>query len=152
MNLKLWVSTDDTDDMDLFAGIKKLDRRGNEVHFPDFNHIEDGQVATGWLRASHRELDQEKSTIAQPWHTHEQELKLNNGEVVPVEIELLPSGTLFKQGETLEFVVKGSEVVKGNSTPGMSTRYEHNETVNKGHHHIHTGGQYDSQLIIPITK
>ncbi|MFU0761396.1 CocE/NonD family hydrolase [Staphylococcus pasteuri] len=152
MNLKLWVSTDDTDDMDLFAGIKKLDRRGNEVHFPDFNHIEDGQVATGWLRASHRELDQEKSTIAQPWHTHEQELKLNNGEVVPVEIELLPSGTLFKQGETLEVVVKGSEVVKGNSTPGMSTRYEHNETVNKGHHHIHTGGQYDSQLIIPITK
>ncbi|UXR67693.1 CocE/NonD family hydrolase [Staphylococcus pasteuri] len=152
MNLKLWVSTDDTDDMDLFAGIKKLDRRGNEVHFPDFKHIEDGQVATGWLRASHRELDQEKSTIAQPWHTHEQELKLNNGEVVPVEIELLPSGTLFKQGETLEVVVKGSEVVKGNSTPGMSTRYEHNETVNKGHHHIHTGGQYDSQLIIPITK
>ncbi|MFI9031740.1 CocE/NonD family hydrolase [Staphylococcus pasteuri] len=152
MNLKLWVSTDDTDDMDLFAGIKKLDRRGNEVHFPDFNHIENGQVATGWLRASHRELDQEKSTIAQPWHTHEQELKLNNGEVVPVEIELLPSGTLFKQGETLEVVVKGSEVVKGNSTPGMSTRYEHNETVNKGHHHIHTGGQYDSQLIIPITK
>ncbi|MFU0767727.1 CocE/NonD family hydrolase [Staphylococcus pasteuri] len=152
MNLKLWVSTDDTDDMDLFAGIKKLDRRGNEVHFPDFNHIEDGQVATGWLRASHRELDQEKSTIAQPWHTHEQELKLNNGEVVPVEIELLPSGTLFKQGETLEVVVKGSEVVKGNSTPGMSTRYEHNETVNKGHHHIHTGGQYDSQLIIPVTK
>ncbi|ATH61746.1 uncharacterized protein ACUXOR_000376 [Staphylococcus pasteuri] len=152
MNLKLWVSTDDTDDMDLFAGIKKLDRRGNEVHFPDFNHIEDGQVATGWLRASHRELDQEKSTIAQPWHAHEQELKLNNGEVVPVEIELLPSGTLFKQGETLEVVVKGSEVVKGNSTPGMSTRYEHNETVNKGHHHIHTGGQYDSQLIIPVTK
>lgn len=152
MNLKLWVSTDDTDDMDLFAGIKKLDRHGNEVHFPDFNHIENGQVATGWLRASHRELDQEKSTIAQPWHTHEQELKLNNGEVVPVEIELLPSGTLFKQGETLEVVVKGSEVVKGNSTPGMSTRYEHNETVNKGHHHIHTGGQYDSQLIIPITK
>lgn len=152
MNLKLWVSTDDIDDMDLFAGIKKLDRRGNEVHFPDFNHIEDGQVATGWLRASHRELDQEKSTIAQPWHTHEQELKLNNGEVVPVEIELLPSGTLFKQGETLEVVVKGSEVVKGNSTPGMSTRYEHNETVNKGHHHIHTGGQYDSQLIIPVTK
>lgn len=152
MNLKLWVSTDDTDDMDLFAGIKKLDRRGNEVHFPDFNHIEDGQVATGWLRASHRELDQEKSTIAQPWHTHEQELKLTQGEIVSVEIELLPSGTLFKQGETLEVVVKGSEVVKGNSTPGMSTRYEHNETVNKGHHHIHTGGQYDSQLIIPVTK
>ncbi|COE35145.1 MULTISPECIES: CocE/NonD family hydrolase [Staphylococcus] len=152
MNLKLWVSTDDADDMDLFAGIKKLDRRGNEVHFPDFNHIEQGQVATGWLRASHRELDQDKSTIAQPWHKHEQELKLNKGDIVPVEIELLPSGTRFKQGETLVVVVKGSEVVKGNSTPGMKTRYEHEERVNKGLHHIHTGGQYDSQLIVPVTK
>ena len=64
------------------------------------------------VTCSHRELDQEKSTIAQPWHTHEQELKLNNGEVVPVEIELLPSGTLFKQGETLEVVVKGSRSSK----------------------------------------
>ena len=106
MKLKLWVSTKDSDDMDLFAGIKKLDRRGNEVNFPDFNHIENGQVATGWLRVSHRELDQEKSTIAQPWHKHETELKLSQVDIVPVEIELLPSGTLFKQGETLEVVVK----------------------------------------------
>lgn len=152
MNLKLWVSTKDSDDMDLFAGIKKLDRRGNEVNFPDFNHIENGQVATGWLRVSHRELDQEKSTIAQPWHKHETELKLSQDEIVPVEIELLPSGTLFKQGETLEVVVKGSEIVIGNSTPGMKTRYEHEETVNKGMHMIYTGGKYDSQLIIPIVN
>ena len=54
----------------------KLNKQGEEVHFPDFNHIENGQVATGWLRVSHRELDKDKSTIAQPWHKHEQELKL----------------------------------------------------------------------------
>ena len=48
-------------------------------------------IATGWLRVSHRELDQEKSTIAQPWHKHETELKLSQDEIVPVEIELLPS-------------------------------------------------------------
>ena len=46
----------------------------------------------------------------------ETELKLSQDEIVPVEIELLPSGTLFKQGETLEVVVKGSEIVIGNST------------------------------------
>lgn len=47
MKLKLWVSTDDTEDMDIFIGIKKYDRRGHEVYLPDFNHIENGQVATG---------------------------------------------------------------------------------------------------------
>ena len=42
MKLRLWVATNDTDDMDLFVGVKKYDRRGNEVYLPDFNHIENG--------------------------------------------------------------------------------------------------------------
>lgn len=150
MNLKLWVSTEETNDMDIFAGIKKLNKQGEEVHFPDFNHIENGQVATGWLRVSHRELDKDKSTIAQPWHKHEQELKIKNGEIVPIEIEILPSSTYFKKGESIVVVIKGNEIIKGNSSPGLSTRYEHHETVNQGIHHVHTGGNYDSQLIIPI--
>lgn len=33
MNLKLWVSSNEADDIDIFAGIKKLDRQGNEVNF-----------------------------------------------------------------------------------------------------------------------
>ncbi len=150
MNLKLWVSTEETNDMDIFAGIKKLNKQDEEVHFPDFNHIENGQVATGWLRVSHRELDKDKSTIAQPWHKHEQELKIKNGEIVPIEIEILPSSTYFKKGESIVVVIKGNEIIKGNSSPGLSTRYEHHETVNQGIHHVHTGGNYDSQLIIPI--
>lgn len=154
MKLKLWVAAENAEDLDIFAGIKKLDRRGNEVHFPDFNHIEKGQVATGWLRVSHRELDETKSTIAQPWHTHEHEQKVSPNEIVPVEIELLPSGTLFKKGESLAGVVKGNEIIKGNSTPlpNMKTRYEHEDTVNKGNHLVYTGGDYDSHLIIPVIE
>ncbi|MCJ0915323.1 MULTISPECIES: CocE/NonD family hydrolase [Mammaliicoccus] len=150
MKLKLWVSAEEADDMDLFVGIKKINKQGEEVNFPDFNHIEHGQVASGWLRISHRELDTEKSTPLQPWHKHETELKLAKDEIVPVEIEILPSSTLFKKGEQLEVVVKASEVVKGNSTPGLKTRYEHEETVNKGVHNIYAGDKYDSHLLIPV--
>jgi hypothetical protein len=32
------------------------------LHFPDFNHIEHGLVARGWQWASHRELDEKRST------------------------------------------------------------------------------------------
>ncbi len=64
MKLKLWVAADGADDMDLFVGLRKLDRRGNEVHFPDFNHIEHGLLARGWLRVSHRELDAVRSNSA----------------------------------------------------------------------------------------
>lgn len=150
MKLKLWVSAEEADDMDLFVGIKKFNKQGEEVNFPDFNHIEHGQVASGWLRVSHRELNTEKSTPLQPWHKHETELKLAKNEIVPVEIEILPSSTLFKKGEQLEVVVKASEVVKGNSTPGLKTRYEHEETVNKGVHNIYAGDKYDSHLLIPV--
>ncbi|MCJ0950843.1 CocE/NonD family hydrolase [Mammaliicoccus sciuri] len=150
MKLKLWVSAEEADDMDLFVGIKKINKQGEEVNFPDFNHIEHGQVASGWLRVSHRELDTEKSTPLQPWHKHETELKLAKNEIVPVEIEILPSSTLFKKGEQLQVVVKASEVVKGNSTPGLKTRYEHEETVNKGVNNIYAGGKYDSHILIPV--
>lgn len=154
MKLKLWIAAENADDLDIFAVIKKLDRRGNEVHFPDFNHNEKGQVATGWLRASHRELDETKSKIAQPRHTHEHEQKVSPNEIVPIEIEWLPSGTLFKKGESLAVVVKCNEIIKGNSTPlpNMKTHYEHEDTVNKCNHLVYTGGDYDSHLIIPVIE
>ena len=150
MKVKLWVSADDADDMDIFIGIKKYDRRGNEVFLPDFNHIENGQVANGWLRVSHRELDSERSTPYQPVLKHKRLLKLNKGEIVPVEIEILPSSILLRGGESLVLVIKGSEIVTEESSSGDSNRYGHKETVNKGTHSIYVGGKYDSFLLVPV--
>jgi predicted acyl esterase len=150
MKLRLWVSSDDTDDMDIFVGIKKYDRRGNEVYLPDFNHVENGQVATGWLRVSHRELDPERTTPYQPWLKHKRLLKLNKGETVPVEIEIWPSSTLFKAGESLVLVVKGSDVVTEDSSFGPPKHYAHLDTVNKGTHLVYAGGKYDSFLLVPV--
>ncbi|WP_339315913.1 CocE/NonD family hydrolase [Paenibacillus sp. FSL R10-2734] len=149
MKLKLWVSTDDTDDMDLFVGVKKYDKRGNEVFMPDFNHLENGQVSSGWLRVSHRELDTEKSTPSQPVLKHKRLLKLNEGEIVPVEIEILPSSVFLKSGESLVLVLKGSDLVVDDN-PTISRGYEHKDTVNKGTHKVYTGGQYDSFLLVPV--
>ncbi|MFF3099783.1 CocE/NonD family hydrolase [Viridibacillus arvi] len=150
MKLKLWVSAEDTDDMDIFIGIKKYDRRGNEVFLPDFNHIENGQVANGWLRVSHRELDTERSTPYQPVLKHKRLLKLNKDEIVPVEIEILPSSILLKSGESLVLVIKGSEIIIEDNRSGDTRRYGHTETVNKGIHSVYAGGKYDSFLLVPV--
>ncbi|MBZ9685214.1 CocE/NonD family hydrolase [Clostridium estertheticum] len=150
MKLKLWVSADDADDMDIFIGIKKYDKRGNEVFLPDFNHSENGQVANGWLRVSHRELDTERSTPYQPVLKHRNLLKLNKNEIVPVEIEILPSSVLLKGGESLVLVIKGSQIVIEETTSGISRGYAHNDTVNKGTHSIYVGGKYDSFLLVPL--
>lgn len=144
MKLRLWVSAEGGDDMDIHVGIRKFDRHGSEVHLPDYNHLEEGIVAVGWLRASHRELDEKRSKPWQPWLKHERLLKLAPGEIVPVDIEILPSGTRFEKGETLQLTVQGTDVID------FFYRYRHDETVNKGDHVLYAGGKYDSHLLVPV--
>ena len=144
MKLKLWVSAEGADDVDLEVGLKKFDRDGNEVFFADFNHMENGMVASGWLRVSHRELDEAKSTPQQPWLRHERIQKLKAGEIVPAEVEILPSGTAFEAGDELRLIVQGHEILQ------FAYRNHHEDTVNAGHHVLHAGGKYDSHLLVPV--
>jgi len=147
MKLKLWVQADGSDDLDLFVAIEKIDRSDYMVPFAFFGNHDDGPVALGWLRASHRELDEEKSTPYQPFHKHQKELKLKAGEIVPVEIEIWPSSTLFERGEKLRVTVQGSDIY---AYPEERHTDQHTDTVNRGEHVIHTGGTYDSHLLVPV--
>jgi hypothetical protein len=147
MKLKLWVQADGSDDMDLFVAIEKIDRSGYLVPFAFFGNHDDGAVALGWLRVSHRELDEKKSTPYQPVHKHTREIKLKAGEIVPVEIEIWPSSTLFERGEKLRLIVQGSDIYW---YPEEIHTDGHTATVNKGKHVIYTGGKYDSHLLVPV--
>src|SRR6185503_9127585 len=147
MKLRLWVEADGADDMDLFVAVQKFDKNGKYVPFAAFNAMEDGPVALGWLRVSHRELDEKLSTPQQPWLTHKREQKLKRGQIVPVEIEIWPSGTRFNAGETLRVVVQGSDIYRYAEWIRM---HGHRQTINLGRHVIHTGGKYDSHLLIPV--
>ena len=147
MKLRLWVEAIGADDMDLFVAIQKFDRDGRYVPFTAFSALEDGPVALGWLRASHRELDPERSTPQQPWLRHQRLLKLKRGVPVPVEIEIWPSSTRFERGETLRVVVQGSDIYR---YARWMVRAGHPRTINAGTHVIRTGGRYDSHLLVPV--
>jgi predicted acyl esterase len=147
MKLKLWVEAIGADDMDLFVAIQKWGRKGSYVPFAAFSALEDGPVALGWLRASHRELDKKSSTPHQQWLAHKRALKLKRGVPVPVEIEIWPSGTRFAKGEKLRVVVQGSDIYK---YARWIVRAGHPKTINAGTHVIHTGGEYDSHLLVPV--
>jgi predicted acyl esterase len=108
--------------------------------------FEDGPVALGWIRASHRELDEGRSTPCQPVLAHRRELRPRRGEIVPLAIEILPSGTRFGPGETLRLVVQGTDIYR---QPRPLVQAFHDDSVNWGPHLIHTGGRFDSHLLIP---
>src|SRR5260370_11603559 len=105
MRLKLFVSTSEGDDLDLFVVIRKFDSAKREVFFSGYNGYERDAAAKGWLRVSHRELDQSRSMPLRPWLRHSQVQKLRPNEIVPSEIEIWPSSTLFESGSMLQVVI-----------------------------------------------
>jgi predicted acyl esterase len=58
-------------------------------------------------------------------------------------VEILASATGFKAGDRLRLVVQGYDIID------VFNRFKHQDTVNAGTHVIHTGGDYNSHLLIP---
>ena len=145
MKLALAVSTKGADDMDLFVAVEKISG-GERTPFTHWGSFEDGPVAFGWLRLSRRELDEERSTEYQPVLTNRSEQKVAPGEIVQAMIEILPSGTRFEQGDVLRLRIKGRDIY---THPKTQLYMRHEDTVNAGTHHIHTGPDVQSYLLIP---
>jgi predicted acyl esterase len=145
--LKLFVSADDADDLDLFIALEKFDAKGQPVGLTHYAIFEEGPVALGWLRVSHRLLDHTRSTDYLPVLAHRQEAKVTPGQIVETDIEILPSGTHFSAGETLRLRIQGRDVYR---PPKPLLYARHEETVNRGFHRIWTGGGTASWLQLPV--
>jgi predicted acyl esterase len=143
MSLKLWVSTSEGDDLDLFVVLRKFDASGDEVFFYGYNGFDKDGVAKGWLRASHREMDPTRCRPGRPWHTHRVREPVTPEQIVPVEIEVLASCTLFESGSRLSVEILGHDAAP-------YPAFRHRDTVNHGFHTIHTGGRFDSHLLVPF--
>ena len=156
----LWVEAAGSDDMDLFVLIQKLDAQGSHLsQFTVANQsarmqdlTEDGcsilryKGSDGRLRVSARRLDPALSTDEVPAHSFDRVEKLAPGEVVEVEIDLLPIGMRFYPGEQLRLVISARNLL-GPMMP-MVRNYT---PANAGQHIIHTGGTRASYLQLPVS-
>ena len=93
----LWIAAD-ARDVDL------------EVHISEIRP--DGQeqlVQSGWLRASHRALDDAASTTLRPRHLHTAEATepLVPGQATPVRVGLFPVAHAFREGSQIRISVAG---------------------------------------------
>lgn len=123
--------------MDLFTTGQKFDQTGELINFYYITRFCFGHAAHGWLRVSHREVDIAKSKPFQPFHPYQREERLERGEIVPVEIEIWPSSTLFRAGEQMRVVVTGRDPFPPSDAPGIGITI-HPVTRNAGRHIIHT--------------
>ncbi len=155
----LYVEVAGGDDMDLFVLIQKLDAFGSPLQqftVPNQNaRIHDltdhgatvlrYKGADGRLRASARHLDQALSSDDVPAHSFERVDKLTPGQIVALDIDILPLGWTFQAGEQLRFVISARNLL-GTMMPGIGAY----TGANSGQHIIHTGGQHASYLQLPI--
>jgi predicted acyl esterase len=114
---KLWVSSE-TKDADLFVVLRVFDPAGKEVTFIGSNDPR-VPVGLGWLRASHRKLDPEKTLPYRPWHPHDEERPLTPGEPVELDIEIWPTCIVVPRGYRLAFTVRGKDYEYDGSDAGV---------------------------------
>ena len=147
MNMILWLEAEGNDDMDVFANVIKLDKFGMPTHqwyVDSMGHKYFG--ADTRLRVSRRALDPERSTPTEPYLALTGEQKLRPGEIVRAELGFWPTGMIFHKGETLMLYISTGKMIDGEDYHGADRL----PTINRGNHIIHTGGKYDSQLMVPV--
>jgi predicted acyl esterase len=142
--LRLWVSAPKHDDADIFVNLQKLDSKGNFLPVTFLGEPHPG--TWGKIRVSARELDEKntdkKKGIIQLLAARD--LKLKPGEIVPVDIQLMPMSRFWHKGQSIRINIAGTYIRDGWFEP------LHWDVDNKGDTIIHTGGKYDSFVQIPV--
>jgi uncharacterized protein len=115
---KLWLSSRTTD-ADVFLVLRVFDPDGKEVVFVGSNDPR-VPVGLGWLRASHRKLDRERSRPWRPWHTHDEEWPLAPGQPVELDIEIWPTSIVLPPGHCVALTVRGKDYEYDGTDAGLA--------------------------------
>ena len=107
------------------------------------NH-RDVLLARGWLRASHRELDESRSTIGRPFHPHRDPKPIEPGKVYRFDIEVWPIAHVFMTGNRIRLQIANgdSSVTDGN--------YSHFYGLKFGSDTILHDADHPSHVVLPI--
>ena len=102
-------------------------------------------VSKGWLRASHREKDEARSTALRPFYTHANPQPIEPGLVYIYEIEVMPFSNVFKAGHRIRL-----EIVNGDS-PLTDAIFTHQYLYYKvGTDTIEHNATHPSRLLLPV--
>ncbi|MGE6354947.1 CocE/NonD family hydrolase C-terminal non-catalytic domain-containing protein [Flavobacterium sp. NPDC079362] len=135
--VKLFMEAENTDDMDVFVWVQKIDKLGNvlsEFVVPNRNAALQDFTQDG---ASARHLDPILSTDEISAYSFDRAEKLSGKEIVELNIVLSPIGMTYNEGDTLRVMISSKDEIGSvmPGTPGCITN-------NKGVHILHTGGKY----------
>jgi predicted acyl esterase len=123
-------------------------------------------VAQGWLRASHRKLDTERSRPWRPYHTHDEKQPLAPGEIVALDIEIWPTSIVAPAGYRFALTVRGRDYEYAASTGARLSNFKnelrgcgpflHDDPRDRpralfgGRTTLHVGPQHSAHVLLPV--
>ncbi|AYY15281.1 CocE/NonD family hydrolase [Actinobacteria bacterium YIM 96077] len=153
-----------TTDADAFLTVRAFAPDGSEMLFRGAIDPR-APLAQGWLRASHRQLDETLATPERPYHTHRDVQPLRPGRVYQLDVEIWPTSIVLPRGYRIALTVAGTDFDHGQQ--GARLGHFANEfrgcgpfihqdprdrpaDVFGGTATLHTGGPYESRLLLPV--
>jgi predicted acyl esterase len=133
-------------DMDFFVKLSEQMPQSSEDRAKDLNPAY-FWITKGWLRASHRALDGQKSTEMEPYHTHTNPEPIEPGKIHRFDISIEPMAHRFKKGSRVRL-----EIVAGDSavTDVLWTHYFIPSKI--GADTIYHSAEHPSALTLPVME
>jgi predicted acyl esterase len=160
---KLWVSSS-TRDADLFLVLRVFAPDMKEVTFQGALDPHT-PVAQGWLRVSHRKLDENLTLPYRPYHTHDEEQPLKPGKAYEVDVEVWPTCIVVPKGCRIALSVRGTDYVyPGDSSVKLGAYanwngcgiFRHDDPRDRpaeifgGDVTLHTGPKEQGYVLLPV--
>jgi uncharacterized protein len=161
---RLFLSSS-TSDADLFLIVRAFDPQGRELTFMGSTDP-NTPIANGWLRASHRRLDPQRSKPYRPFHPHDRQEPLTPGEIYACDVEILPTSIVLPPGWRLALTVRGKDYEYEGELGEFAQKFyyatrgtggmTHNDPDDRpaaifgGKVTLHAGGSSDAYLLLPI--
>ena len=136
--LNLFASTTDTDIFWIIS-LREVDKEGNER-----------ELTKGWLKGSHREIDEEKSLRWQPHHPHAKEDLLEPNRIYEFNIPIIPTGNFFKTGSRIAIKISCADDPPKHSLEALGGGHILRQSPSRIA--VYHNADYPSQVLLPITR
>jgi len=136
--LYLYASIDQ-DDTHWFIRFNDVDPSGKRV-----------PLSRGYLKASHRGLDEAQSKPWQPYHPHTKAEPVKPGEIYEYAIELMPNANVFKAGHCIELEIRSTESPKDPLYTESFIGGNHLPVGRTVAHTIYHDKNHPSYLLLPV--
>ena len=110
-------------------------------------------LTRGWLKASHREVDESQSKPWRPFHPHTNPKPVPEGEVIEYRVEIQPIANVFKAGQRLRLEIWPCDWMTHKDPHDWTLFWGYTNHIPYGKdvdYEIHHDKRYASHLLIPV--